>query len=172
MSGRGVRTVESNQGGTPRLTYAFDVSPSPPPAEVQQCGGRVELTEFETCEVAYRGAECGDCPFGSETPADLIPAGWAWGAASQCTVPDEYVFVGGTRLCYCHGNVATDAFGAHTNAGCHYGDDCVGDCRQFGNEYFRNFESAVHAGVQVSKTPVVFPRASTRIVSKTVPFLA
>ena len=66
---------------------------------------------------------------------------------ARCIVPEDQILVGGTRICYCHGNVAMGAYGGQTNEGCHYGADCMGDCRQFGNNWFRNFESGVHAGV-------------------------
>jgi hypothetical protein len=135
VSGTGTRTVESGQQYV-RLEYEYDVTPRPVPSADAVCGGSVAGTLHgpPSCERAYEGSGCGACPFGSEGDPDLMPSGWTAGAAQRCIVPEGSTFVGGTRLCYCHGNVAAGAGERQS-------------CEVFGTEWFRNHQSGHYADV-------------------------
>ena len=132
MSGIGVRTVVASGM---LLNFEYDVTPLPPPVPTVACGSAGDgLHGGISCEEAHAGTGCGACPFGAEGDPDLMPEGWTAGAAQRCIVPENDVFVGGTRLCYCHGNV--DAGGGERQS-----------CEEFGTEWYRNHQSGHYADV-------------------------
>lgn len=132
LSGVGVRTVES--GGI-ILNYEYDVTPPENPPPRNECGAAGDgLHGAPTCEESHIGRGCGACPFGAEGDPDLMPAGWSAGAAQRCIVPENDVFVGGTRLCYCHGHVSNGVGGQQS-------------CEEFGTEWYRNYQSGHYAEV-------------------------
>lgn len=132
LSGVGVRTVES--GGI-ILNYEFDVTPPVDPPPRHECGAAGDgLHGAPTCEESHIGRGCGACPFGAEGDPDLMPTGWTHGAAQRCIVQHNDVFVGGTRLCYCHGHVS-DGHGGQQS------------CEEFGTEWYRNHQSGHYAEV-------------------------
>ena len=136
VSGTGVRTVESRDIA---LEYEYDVSPAPEEIETSACGAAGDgLHGPPSCETAHEGSGCDACPFGAEGDPDLMPEGWYYGAAQRCIVPDGDFFVGGTRLCYCHGHVAVE--GGVLNVD-------MQSCEEFGTEWFRNHDSGHYADV-------------------------
>jgi hypothetical protein len=144
MSGTGVRTVESR---TPTLTFEYDVSPQlavPPPSA---CVAGVDgLHGVPSCETAHVGTGCAACPFGAEGDPDLTPDGWTHGAAQRCVVPDGAAFIGGTRICYCHGWVAVaEDMSLIEMRAAEAGRAGMQSCEQFGTEWYRNHESGHYA---------------------------
>ena len=134
LADTGCRTFESGQEFI-RLHYEFDVTPPPELPPTSQCAGQGDgLHGSPTCETAHSGSSCGECPFGSEREFDLVPEGWTHGAASRCTIPDGAVLLGGTRICYCHGNVAAEGLRDDVAPN----DLARQSCAEFGTEWFRN----------------------------------
>ena len=134
LADTGCRTLESGQEFI-QLHYEFDVTPPPELPPTAECGGQGDgLHGSPTCETAYSGSSCSECPFGSEAETDLVPEGWTHGAASRCTIPEGAVLLGGTRICYCHGNVAAEGLRDDVAPN----DLARQSCAEFGTEWFRN----------------------------------